>query len=363
MPAYTCPRCHYTTKRKGNLLNHYKRKIPCNTTFSSISLTELRTPHMNQKHISASNMSTKCQPFKQKCQPFVNPTIDIENFVKVYKCTYCNKEFKHRQSKSRHESNNCKEKPYLGDMQGLVTELFSQLSEEREGHLKEKQELLNQMNQLINKTGNTTINNINNIDNIQNNLTDNTQNNLIDNTQNNLSMNNIQNNLSIENNSPVQNNKNHKPRNKIIRDYGDENMEHITHEFCKELLKEPYSGPNKLVRAIYFNPDYKENHNIKSTNKKLNVAERVKDGKWEYINKRTLLNREFIKTNKILDDCFNIEKDNMDKEFREIYERFQIARNELHHYNNTLCNIFVEILNGTNTFNLKDIKETLQLVC
>lgn len=72
--------------------------------------------------------------------------------------------------------------------------------------------------------------------------------------------------------------------------------------------------------------------------------------------------KKMHKTNQILDDCFDKEKDNMEQSVRELYERFQIARNELHNYNNTLCNIFVEILNGTNKSKLLKYKEHTRLL-
>ena len=42
--------------------------------------------------------------------------------------------------------------------------------------------------------------------------------------------------------------------------------------FVKSLLKEPYSGPNKLVRAIHFDPNYRENYNVQATNRKSNIT-------------------------------------------------------------------------------------------
>ena len=395
MPTYTCPRCHYNTSRKSSFISHCKRKYQCNCDFSTISLSKLirnislaedvtmlpkcypKLPDVTQ---NAEKNVTRMLPNVTRMLPDkkINVTRMLPDIAEnkkyntySYYCSYCDKGFKFRSGKSRHESSRCKEKH---DNTGLVTELFSQLNNERS----EKKELMNQINKLIDKAGDTNIkiqhttlehnqtNNNNTIENNNNTIENNQTNNTIENNQTNNTIENNQTNNTIGNNqnnynNTIENQKTTYPKIIKPRDYGDENMEHITHDFCKELLKEPYSGPNKLVRAIHFDPNYIENYNIKATNQKLNVAKIIKDGQWEYMNKKTLLNREFIKTNQILDDCFDKEKDNMDQSVRELYERFQIARNELHHYNNTLCNIFVEILNGTNKMRIS-YKHTLRLL-
>jgi hypothetical protein len=359
MPYYKCPRCKYETNKRSNIVNHYNRKRPCKTIYSDISL-ELLSRNISNSIISNDDHSdtSSSKKYSQNIAKYsFKPKKNIAKYsrniaensfelnLNRYICRYCKKEFKHQSSKSRHELKVCKKSLITNaNKTELVTELFSQLNEERS----EKKELIDQINKLIDKTGNTTINTINNISNTQNNQTNQTN----QNNQNNIIHNNHTENATIRDLN----------RSVKLRDYGDENMEHITHDFCKELLKEPYSGPNKLVRAIHFNPDYRENNNMQATNRKSNITTIVRNGKWEYMNKKTLLNKEFIKTNKILDDCFNKEKDNLDKEFVDLYERFKIARYDLHQYNNTLCNIFIEILNGTNETKILNSHKNMELL-
>ena len=326
---YVCYKCGYTTKNKYNFKRHVNRQTPCEFTHTLHLKNETHTPNVLIDTGTIKNKFSKCstnvaQNSQNVAQKFSKCSTNVAQKkttqqTKTYKCKYCNIEFKQHSSRYRHEKKYCKTKNTFNDNgndneininnvlneTNIITDFYRREQEWNN----ERKELLGHINKLIDKTGNTTINDYSN---------------------------------------NMQNNFNNIPTVKKLRDFGDENMEHITHEFCKELLKEPYSGPNKLVRAIHFNPDYVENNNVQATNRKSNITKVVKGGEWEYINKNTLLNREFIKTNKILDDCFDKEKDNMEKGLRELYERFQISRNELHQYNNTLCNIFVEILNGTN---------------
>lgn len=39
---YQCPRCHYESSHKGNLLNHFRRKKPCLPIHDDISLQKLK---------------------------------------------------------------------------------------------------------------------------------------------------------------------------------------------------------------------------------------------------------------------------------------------------------------------------------
>ena len=343
MPDFLCPRCNYTTNKRTNIVNHYNRKRPCKTIYNEISLnvlklnvnsfikyTVINTILNDSKTIPYIPKSLNLTKNDSKTIPYIPKSLNLkknENKQDKYICKYCDKIYSNIGNLNKHYKK-CKLKVEL-----CVKDI--ELQKYKEEWSEERKELLNHINKLIDKTG-TTINNVNNINNqIQNNFNDT--------------------HTQIENETLKQPIK--------LRDFGDENMEHITHDFCKELLKEPYSGPNKLVRAIHFNPNYIENSNVQATNRKSNITAVVRNGKWEYMNKRTLLNREYIKTNKILDDCFDKEKNNLSVKCRELYEHFKIARNDLHQYNNTLCNIFIEILNGTNEIKLLHSKTPKLLAC
>ena len=281
---------------------------------------------MNPNESKKVIIESKMNPNESK----MNPNESKKVINTIYMCEYCLKTYTTNSNLYKHYPR-CK-------MKRDTLLQNKQLEKEKEEWVEERKELYEHINKLIDKAG-PTINNIHN--------------NQIQNNQNNY------NSSMIEDSSGSP--KHIKPTIQI-RDFGNENMDHITHDFCKELLKEPYSGPNKLVRAIHFDPDYRENNNVQATNRKSNITSVVRKGKWVYMNKRTLLNRAFIKTNQILDDCYDKEKENMSQKYIDLYERFKISRNDLHQYNNTLCNIFIEILNGTNEIKLLHSDITNQLL-
>ena len=295
MPKYICPRCHYETFKRSNIINHYKRKRSCPISYKDISVELLinnisnsilntKNKDNNKYSTNVAQCSTKKLNLSQKCSTNVaqcdtkslkNLKKTSKNTNKVFKCRYCSKIFKQHSSQYRHEKKFCKKKSLLNANE-ILTEKKEWAYEKKE-FIKERKELLGYIDKLIDKTGNTTIHIDDHSNQIQNNIHSKTQNNQIN-----------------YNDLPIQNKIENIPTVKKLRDFGDENMEHITHEFCKELLKEPYSGPNKLVRAIHFNPDYVENNNVQATNRKSNITKVVKGGEWEYINKNTLLKKLLV---------------------------------------------------------------------
>lgn len=75
MVEYSCERCHYTTNKKSNYINHLNKKITCKSIHSSISIEEL-LKELNCKSTT-------------------------------YSCIKCDKCFKTSQSKYQHQRN-CK---------------------------------------------------------------------------------------------------------------------------------------------------------------------------------------------------------------------------------------------------------------
>ena len=121
---------------------------------------------------------------------------------------------------------------------------------EDEENQKEIAQLKNQIDRLIDKVGNKT-QHITNIDSINNSQTTyNTENNIKDNT--------------ITNTTTTNNNLN-------LNVFGKENMEMVTDEIKKEMIKGPFKMMPKLLEMIYFNKDHPENHTMKLVNKNKDV--------------------------------------------------------------------------------------------
>ena len=79
-------------------------------------------------------------------------------------------------------------------------------------------------------------------------------------------------------------------------------MEYITKEFIEKLIKIPYKAVPKLIKHIHFNPDHPENHNVKIPNKKQKFALIHTDGKWEYRNKKDII-ENMVDTGYNILDC------------------------------------------------------------
>ena len=104
--------------------------------------------------------------------------------------------------------------------------------------IKKLAQLKNQIDRLIDKVGNKT-QHITNIDSINNSQTTyNTENNIKDNT--------------ITNTTTTNNNLN-------LNVFGKENMDMVTDEIKKEMIKGPFKMMPKLLEMIYFNKDHPEN--------------------------------------------------------------------------------------------------------
>ena len=235
MPVYECPRCGYKSHIKTYLSKHFKRKNICPAISSDKSIEECIQEVLgssNEDVIKCNHGVTKCNPKNViNCNPNViscNPNV-IPNKDKVitegFNCKYCDSFFTKRQNKWRHEKT-CKEK-HLYSLEEVNT-----IMKDRDIII---DELRKQIELLLQNRGNTThtTNNTNNY----------TQNNYI-----------------------------------VINAFGNENLKYITKNDINKLIAgSPMSSIPNLLKQIHFNPDHRENHNIKIPNKK-NSLTKIYDG-------------------------------------------------------------------------------------
>ena len=90
-----------------------------------------------------------------------------------------------------------------------------------------------------------------------------------------------------------------------INNYGNENLKYLNKKFLEKLFNIPYASIPKLIKHIHFNPAHPENHNIKIPNKKDKFALIHKDGKWEFRNKKNVIEN-------MVDNGYNILDCNLD---------------------------------------------------
>ena len=101
MVNYKCFRCGKDFKQKCHLLNHLCRKNPCKSVLKEISNKEILTlnkiEEYNTEKYNVSRSSAK-----------MADDVSQKSAKKEYKCKYCEKKYKHRQSKFKHDKK-CKD--------------------------------------------------------------------------------------------------------------------------------------------------------------------------------------------------------------------------------------------------------------
>ena len=115
---YQCPRCHYETFHKGNLLNHFNKKKPCAPIYSTITQRvlkqeikpknafKLKEETNNNEMLETKNSQVKTQILQENTQN------NNENNVSKYECKYCHKLLSRKDNLNRHLKS-CKTKKEL----------------------------------------------------------------------------------------------------------------------------------------------------------------------------------------------------------------------------------------------------------
>lgn len=92
--------------------------------------------------------------------------------------------------------------------------------------------------------------------------------------------------------------------NIYVMPFGEENTSYITSDFLTNCLRRRDKGFLELLQYIHFNPEHKENHNIRITNKRDNYIQKHDGEMWQYENKKKVLDELFKKGDEILDNHY-----------------------------------------------------------
>ena len=248
---YICERCGYSTTIKCNMKSHLSRKKMCPEIYSNKDVLSLEDTEIHKKVYNVN-------PNVKNVNPNVNPNVNIV----TYKCRFCSKTFKYRQSRYRHELKYC-----LKDMDTITIK----------EHNKKIGELKKQVEDLLIK--NTTINN-NKTLNVQQNIT--------------------------------------------INSYGKENLDYLTNNYLTGLIYKPFDSVQCLLKTIHFNPKHPENHNIKISNKKQKYANVYNSGNWEFKKKKDVIENIVDNGYNIIDCYYDEVKDKLEAIRKDRFSNFQL---------------------------------------
>jgi hypothetical protein len=294
---YECLKCHKDFKNKTDFSRHKKRKTPCKPNnnkklFKCDSCDKMYSSRQSKhKHMKQYCKSTISSQFTPEFTPEVTPqfTRQFMQFSTIIKCKICEKEFSRNDSLKRHLYKSCRKPPnhdngdnnshtsdnnseysdnkydgdgtieninkininriepnldsYLGSGESkeeiyitLLQKMMTEKDMERQNNVdKEKKynELMEQMNDMRHELemmrkqkSHQTINNINNINNIHN-------------------IKHISNTYEIQ-----------------LVAFGNEDKSHLTYKDIYHLLKKGFNSVPELIKAIHFNENKPENHNV-----------------------------------------------------------------------------------------------------
>ena len=272
---------------------HFMRQTVCSVSNEEVTIAECyeeilgeKYPNVIKSNHLCNQMSSsdviKCNPNVIKCYPnVINCNPDV--IFNVISCQYCDRTFTKRQNKWRHEKT-CKEKESYTKEEVAEAEAKAEAKAKAKAEaesetwcaaiMNEKDkiidELRNQIEKMLPKLGNTN------------------------NTTNNNTYNTI-----------------------VINAFGNENLDYIQGDFVKELVtRGPYSAIPKLLKEIHFNPEHRENNNIKILNRKEKYAKTYNGKKWEYADKNLTLEN-------MTDRAFNVLIDyGSGKKFERFYDDY-----------------------------------------
>lgn len=114
----------------------------------------------------------------------------------------------------------------------------------------------------------------------------------------------------------------------IINNYGNDNLEYISEKFKDKLFKnlldeEEYNIPlPKLIENIKFNPNHKENHNVKIKSDRSKIGFYYDQNKWKAMNKNELLDDLCNYSLKILSKYFEEKKDSLSEDIVSQFQQF-----------------------------------------
>ena len=220
---YVCKRCGHSENHKGNFLKHLSRNKPCKALLLDIPIETL-LEELDDKTNKMTQIEPKNEPKLTQTKP--NLGINAHNLnSNKYECCHCGKNYSNNSHLCRHLKT-CKEKikkEKLKEQEATFEKEEIALMKQIMGQKDEENQLLKkQIELLMTKIGNNNCNNTN----IE--------------TQN-----NTNNTVNIQ-----------------INGWGNEDTSHLTDKFLRFCYDRPFTSIQRVIEAVYFNPDCPNNWNV-----------------------------------------------------------------------------------------------------
>ena len=279
---YECKLCNLYTHLKTDFTRHNNTKKHINRVKMEEGLglnikKTVNNPSVNMNvNINSPNVNIN------------SPNVNMNN--SNYKCKYCFKVFKYRQSRSRHELTFCSKTSNSVEQNKIsistdesneakLLEYIKLIEKENKLITKEKKAMRKEIEKLIDTVGTSTTNNI---------------------------MNNTINIVAPNN-------------------FTQENLDYLTGDYLDGLLKIPYGSILNLLRYVHFNPNHPENHNIKIPNRKEKFAVVYNKGKWEIRVKKDVIGDMVETAYNIIDCHYDEVKNTLEFGRKERFTNYQIS--------------------------------------
>tara|TARA_B110000908_G_scaffold36905_1_gene44291 strand:- start:509 stop:1456 length:948 start_codon:yes stop_codon:yes gene_type:complete len=271
---FTCKRCGYSSKIKGNLKNHLYRKNTCRPIIEDIPVTELIYGLTNNILLETIDKPDDIHIPLAKPDDILPDTNTKVDDGPLFVCSLCKKTFTRSDNLNRHMFKWCKHKSLITTYSNTNSPIHiattaqtippSKITNINTNTLLEYMcKEIKDMKEQHSKDIETLINNISTTH--------------IQNQQINITINN----------------------------YGHENLDYITSDFINSIIDIPYTSLPKLLTNIHFHPNHPENHNVRLTNKKLPYITIWKNNKWQICDKKQVLNELVDKGYNFLDTQYN----------------------------------------------------------
>jgi hypothetical protein len=289
MKIYNCEKCNKVFKQKSHYDVHINKKNPCNniSIFSNTINNTQNLPKNTQNLPKNTQKLPKNTKFTELSLDLYNNYTDrdilnkqiiinsesMKQYIDEKKCIYCNKEFSRKENIFNHIKYSCKKKKEIEKEKDNIFNELKVLKEKNDTLEKQNEKLINKMNKIENLL---MKNNSNNSGNIINN-----------------------------DNSNIINTTNIGQQNFNLINYNKENLSLINRKKFLTAVKKGYNTPIEVTRAIHFNEDHPEYHNIYIPRINEKHAMVYKNNQWRLMDKDELIDDLHDQKKAFVEDNFD----------------------------------------------------------